>query len=427
MSEQKTKVRALKRSGVFIPEPTILHLTINEMYEKLGDPYDGQQARYGHGKAQVDKLWTPEALAQEIHMSPQATMLNKFNVEVYEDAAGKLHRAAGNRSQLAARILLNRHGVEPVDVVVETETPEGRALKLKHEKCYGVKFPVKFYGKLSPDQASELENRDNRAFKKTSEADFYFKGWTILKTTSISAQPSKEKMLVRRIGVGDVNDTFPTRIGLKKDGTPYLPCVTTDEVTGDITINGRENIQTFFRLFALPDAVVVAFIAGLAGEGPKIPKRALVALEEAWKEDKGKSKGRLNNALSLEEIEKLMPASTMLAKFKVATAKGTRDKKITAWTGGEMKKYEEGMFASSTLLGVLSQVQRRVIPSEKVLTAVIEAVIAGEQALGAQHPKIQAVFAAIEASQKNPESEAPEADDEENVDPETGEPLDSDE
>jgi len=443
-----TKVRALVRKNkVMLPEPEVKMLTYPEILETLGSPYDGQASRYGRGKDQVDKLWRPEELAVEIHESPQATMLNKFNVEAWEDAAGKFHRAGGNRTQLATGQLYEAHGDKDVEVTIESETPEGRAVKLKHIKNYGVKFPVKFYGKLTPDQVVELETRDNRAVKKASEADFFHKGWMLLKTTNISTQPSKEKMLVRRVGVTDFNDQFPQRLGLsKKTGERYLPCVSVDSATGDITINGRENVQTFFRLFALPDEIAMAFFAGLSGEGPAITKRSLVKLEEAWTADKeAAGKGRLNNSMSKADIEKIFatlkpkvtkdpltgvetkvqPASSLLANFVAATAKkGKGGKKIVPWSGGEMKKYEEGLFASTTLGTILLQCARREpkYTRESVITALVEAMVAAEHSLGATHPLITKLFAEINSESK----EESESEDEENVDPETGEPLPED-
>jgi hypothetical protein len=419
-----TKVRALKRKNVFIPEPEIQHLTIDEMFKVLGDPYDGQHARYGHGKEQVDRLWTPDALALEIHDSPQATMMAKFNLEYAEDEAGKKVRTGGNRSQLALRILKERYGVDDVEVVIESETPEGRPLKLTHVKNYGVKFPVKFYGKLSPDQLVELEDRDDRAVKKSSKADFFFKGWQALKTTTISLQPSKEKMLVKRLGVGNVNAFFPQKRGFKKDGTPYLPAVSVDEKTGDITINNREAIQTCFRMFELPDAVALAVVASEAGEGPKIPLRTLSSkLIPAWEDDKSKAKGRLNNSMSIDEIKSVLPTSSLVANMEAVTAtKSKGSKKITPYTGAEMKKLEGLCGGSALLVNFLKVLQRE--PShakDVVLTSIIEATTAAEKALGASHEKMSAVFAAIQSS------EEPVSDEDEEVDPETGEPLSSDE
>ncbi len=339
MTQQK--LRPLKRKQVFIPEYELRHMTIDEVFAFGGDPYDGQKARYGHGIEQVNRLWDPEGLAVEIHDSPQATKLAKVNLEFAEDESGKVVRTGGNRTQLALRILKERHGTGDVAVVVESEI-DGRPLRLTHTKNYGVKFPVKFYGKLSADQLIELEDRDDRAIKKSSKADFYFKGWQALKSTSISLQPSKEKLLVKRLGVGNVNAFFPHKRGLKKDGSPYLPAVSIDAVTGDITINNREAVQTCFRMFELPDEVALAVVASEAGEGPKIPLRALSAkLIPAWEADRKAAHGRLTNTMTVEEIEKILPASSLVANMKVVTAKKTKDKKkITPYTGAEMKKLE---------------------------------------------------------------------------------------
>jgi hypothetical protein len=420
------KLRPLKRKQVFVPEPTTEMRTIDEIVALLGDPAEtGQDARYGKGEEQVERLWDYKSLALEIHESPQATMLSKFNLE-YCLKDGKPHRTGGNRSQLAVMYLKHVHGDQPVKVVVESEV-DGRPLRLEHEKNYGVKFPVKFYGELAPDQIAELENRDNRAVKKASKADFFFKGWNILKTTTIGAQPNKEKMLVRRMGVGDVLHFFPTRQGLKKDGTPYLPAVTVDEKTGDITINNREAIQTIFRLWELPDDVALKVIAGIAGEGPFIPLRALSAkLIPAWDEDKEKAKEkgvRLNNGMTVEQIAKALPESALAANMAAVTAKKVRGgKKITPYTGAEMKKLEKLCSATTALVEFLKVLQRE--PShadDSVLMAVIELVAEGEKKLGPEHPAFAKVFAAI----KNVSSKTDTDSDEEDVDvdPETGEPL----
>jgi len=72
-----------------------------------------------------------------------------------------------------------------------------------------------------------------------------------------------------------------------------FPSQALDDVTGDITINNREAIQTCFRMFELPDDVAKAVVASEAGEGPKIPLRALSAkLIPAWQADKKAAKGR---------------------------------------------------------------------------------------------------------------------------------------
>lgn len=418
MSQQK--LRPLKRKQVFIPEPEIRHMTIDEIYAFGGDPYDGQKARYGHGIDQVNRLWDPEGLAVEIHDSPQATMLAKVNLEFAEDEKGKVIRTGGNRTQLALRILRDRFGAGECKVTIETDV-EGRTLRLDHFKNYGVKFPVKFYGKLSPDQLIELEDRDDRAVKKSSKADLYFKGWQALKSTSISLQPSKEKVLVKRLGVGNFNGYFPQKRGLKKDGSPYLPAVSVDEKTGDITINNRESVQTIFRMFELPDEVALAVVASEAGEGPKLPLRTLSAkLIPAWEADKkAAGPGRLNNSMSLAEISKILPASSLVANMKAATEKKERGpKKITPYTGAEMKKLETLAGGSTLALNFLKVLERE--PShakDEVLTAVIDAMITAEKALGADHPKFKVMFDAIAAAT------APATDDE-NVDPETGEPLD---
>lgn len=416
------KVRALSRKSVFIGEPQIELLTIDEIFQKLGDPYEGQKARYGEGKEQVDRLWTPEALALEIHDSPQATMMAKVNIEYAKNEKGELVRTGGNRTQLALRILKERFGTEDVKVTIESETPEGRPLKLNHTKNYGVKFPVKFYGTLWPDQLIELEDRDDRAVKKSSKADFFFKGWQALKSTTISMQPSKEKLLVRRLGVGNVNSFFPHKRGFKKDGSPYLPAVSVDEKTNEITINNREAVQTCFRMFELPDAVALAVVASEAGEGPKIPLRALSSkLIPAWEEDRKKAGGRLNNSMSLEEIEKILPESSLAANMAVVTAtKAKGAKKITPYTGAEMKKLE-GLCGGSTLLVEFLKVLQRdpAHTKDTVLTSIIDAVTSAEKALGAASPKFKAVFDAIASKDEAGDEEDEESDDLNSDEPES--------
>lgn len=415
-----SKVRALKRKQVFINEPTIRQMTIDEIVAWGGDPRAGQKARYGVGEDQVDRLWNYKDLAVEVHRSPQATMLGKINLEFAEDEHGKIIRTGGNRSQLALMHLRAVHGTEDVQVTIESEV-DGRPLKMTHTKNYGVTFPVKFYGKLNADQLTELEDRDDRAVLKSSKGDFYYKGWQALKSTAISTQPSKEKLLVQRLGAGNVNRFFPQKRGLKKDGSPYLPAVSVDETTGEITsINNREAIQTIFRMFELPDCVALAVVAGETGEGPKIPLRALSAkLIPAWIDDKKKTKGRLNNSMSLEEIEEILPESSLVANVRAVTATKERKTKITPYSGAEMKKLE-GLAGGSTLLVAFLKVLQR-DPShahETVLTSVIEAMTAAEKALGAGSPSFKKLFDAITEASKKEDEES-----EEEVDPETGEPL----
>ncbi len=227
--------------------------------------------------------------------------------------------------------------------------------------------------------------------------------------------------------MGNVNAFFPHKRGLKKDGSPYLPAVSIDAVTGDITINNREAVQTCFRMFELPDEVALAVVASEAGEGPKIPLRALSAkLIPAWEADRKAAHGRLTNTMTVEEIEKILPASSLVANMKVVTAKKTKDKKkITPYTGAEMKKLETLAGGSTLAVNFLKVLEREPTHSkDTVLTAVIDAMITAEKALGADHPKFKVMFDAINSAAV---TEADEEDEDENIDPETGEPLDADE
>lgn len=423
-----TKNRPLKRKSVFVPEPEIRSMTIPEVLAFGGDPREGQDARFGKGEEQVERLWNYKDLAREIHRSAQASMLARVNME-FCTLNGKVKRTGGNRTLLALQYLFEQHGSENVDVVIDSVSPtDGRPLKLTHTKNYGVAFPVKFYGALDAEQVAELEDRDDRAVLKSSKSDYYWKGWRLLKTTGILVSPSKEKLFCETIGIGNINRWFPQRRGLKKNGDPYLPTVVVDE-KGNIEINGREAIQTVFRMAELPDFVAEAICAGEAGEGPKIPLRSLSSkLIPAWKADK-EAEDTLTTSMSLEEIEKVFPDSALAANFRAATAKSDRVKKIVPYTGAEMKKLETlagGSMVATHFLKVLEREPSHA--SDTVLTAVLGAMVAAEKALGADHPALKGISEAIRAAKASVAAPSSDSEDEdssesENVDPETGESL----